>query len=347
MSLQQCWVEWCADCKPSFTEDVFAEAISAFGEKVLSHLRSETKEVLRIVADSRQEGLAFLSAVLSRSDETAGLKDTVVVFTKPGAMSDLAVGAPGFIPAIVDSEVEAELAQSGIGLKALVVDHRTAVQHGSGISLEPLSHRGFREALGSLGLVGDEIDRLDRESGRSLTVLRRRLARNEAIRTPNWCSEAELAESLAPMAFAGAWVVSNEADRYLMSALAGRDYNDLEKSFTRLLNLEDSPVWCVGDYRGVVSKVDSLYGIARWMGVDLIDRFLEVAEIVLSERDPGLDLPEEERFMASLNGKAREISSPLRKATGESLVLLAIHGGRLFGNRMVSRSGAQGRGPGP
>ena len=335
MSLQQCWVEWCADCKPSFTEDVFAEAISAFGEKVLSHLRNETQDALRIIADSRQEGLAFLAAVLSRSDETAELKDRVVVFTKPGAMSDLAVGAPGFIPVIVDSEVEAELAQSGIGITALVVDHRTAVQYGSGISLEPLSHHGFREALGSLGLVGDEIDRLDRESGRSLTVLRRRLTRNEAIRTPNWCSEAELAESLAPMALAGAWVVSNEADRYLMGELAGCDYDDLETSFTRLLNLEDSPVWSVGDYRGVVSKVDSLYGIARWMGVDIVDRFLEVAEIVLSGRDPALDLPEEEQFMVSLNGKAREISSPLRKATGESLVLLAIHGGRLFGNRMV------------
>ena len=333
-SLDKCWTEWCADCKPRFTEDIFAEAISAFGEKVLGHLRSETEEVLRIVADSRQEGLAFLAAVLSRSDVTTELKDKIVVFEEPGALSDLAVGSPGFIPVIVDSEVEAEMAQSGIGLKALVVDHRTAIPPGSGISLKALSQRGFREALGSLGLVRDEIDRLDRESGRSLTVLRRRLAQNEAIRTPNWCSDAELAEALAPMALAGAWVVSNEADRYLMSALAGRDYEDLEIRFTRLLNLEDSPVWSIGDYHGVVSKVDSLYGIARWMSVDIIDRFLDVAEIVLSERDPALDLPEEEQFMASLNGKAREISSPLRKATGESLVLLAIHGGRLFGNRM-------------
>ena len=40
------------------------------------------------------------------------------------------------------------------------------------------------------------------------------------------------------------------------------------------------------------------------MGVDIVDRFLEVAEIVLSERDPALDLPEEEQFMASLNGKS-------------------------------------------
>ena len=329
-SLERCWVEWCADCQPCFTADIFGEAISAFGQKVLDHLRSDTREVLRIIADSRQEALAYIYAVLWRSDELTGLNDRLVVFTKPGTLSELAAGSPGFIPVIADSAVEAELAQSGRRLKALVVDHRTAVRDESGISLEPLSHEGFRESLASMGLRGDEIDRLDRESGRSLTVLRRRLARSVAIRTPNWCTEAELALSLAPMAFAGAWIATNEADRYLVGELANRDYDQLEVDFTRLLNLEDSPVWSVGDYRGVVSKVDALYGVAGWIDVEMIDRFLEVAEVVLSERDPALDAPEDEQWASS-----REISSPLRKGVGESMVLLAIHGSRLFGNRMA------------
>ena len=95
-SLERCWTEWSAPCKPSFSEEIFAEAISFFGERVRSHLRDGTDGILRIAADSRQEGLAFLAALLSGPDDGSdGLGDRVVAFTKPGPLSELAVGSPG------------------------------------------------------------------------------------------------------------------------------------------------------------------------------------------------------------------------------------------------------------
>ena len=335
-SLGRCWVEWCADCKPRFREDIFAEPVSTFREQVLRHLRDGADGVLRIVADSRQEGMAFLSALLSREDkDLCKFRDRVVVFNEPGPLSELVVGSPGFIPVVASPEVERELAQSGCVLRSFVVEPRTAVQHEAGVTLDPLSERAFGAALASMRLDDDRIKQLDRASGRSLTVLRRRLARSEAIRSPNWSSDVELARALVPMMLAGAWVAHKDADRYLMAELAGfSDYDGLEKRFTRLLNLEDSPVWSVGDFRGVVSKLDALYGVRRWMTTDQINRYLDVAEIVLSERDPALDLPEDERWAAPVYGKAREISSPLRKGVAESLVLLSIHGERLFGERI-------------
>ena len=337
-SLDRCWAEWCADCEPSFTEGIFAEAVSAFRGKVLRHLHQRTDGLLRVVADSRQEGLAFLSALLSPTDETLyGFRDRVVTFTEPGPLSELAVVSPGFIPVVTSPAVERELAQSGCRLTGFVVEPRTAAQHQSGITLDPLSHRAFEVALASMGLGPEMIERLDRASGRSLTVLRRRLARSEAIRSPDWNSNEELARALVPMMLAGAWVASKDADRYLMSELAGRDdYDPLERDFTRLLNLEDSPVWSIGGFHGMVSKLDALYGVHRWMTPDQIKRFVDVAEVVLSERDPALDLAEDKRWAAALYGKAREISSPLRKGLAESLVLLSIHGDRLFGDRFGS-----------
>ena len=109
-----------------------------------------------------------------------------------------------------------------------------------------------------MGISDDEIERLDRESGRTLTILRRRLAQSEAIRSPDWSSEEELALALAPMMLAGAWITNQEADQYLMRELAGcEEFGHLERVFTRLLNLEDSPVWSVGGFHGVASKVDA------------------------------------------------------------------------------------------
>ena len=335
-SLDKCWTEWCADCRPAITEHIFDEAIAAFGEKIAAHLRDSTAGLLRIVADSREEGLAFLHTVLSRQEqELPGNLDRVVVFTEPGPLAKLAMGSPGFVPVVTDMSVEKELAQSGCRLTGFVIEWRTAVQQEAAVTLEPLSREAFRKALESMGLKRHEIEIRDRECGRSLTVLRRRLAENPAISSPDWSADQELAQSLAPMMLAGAWNMKNEADRYLMCELGGCDsHNQLETWFARLRKLEGSPVWSAGDFHGVVSKIDALYAVHGWMSVDQIERFMMVAEIVLSERDPALDLPEEERAMAALFGKSREISSPFRKGLAESLVLLAIHGRSLFGDFM-------------
>ena len=58
------------------------------------------------------------------------------------------------------------------------------------------------------------------------------------------------------------------------------------------------------------------------------------ALIVLSERDPALDLPEEKRYAAAIYGKTRDHSAVLREGMCETLVLLAIHGNNLFRGRL-------------
>lgn len=334
-SLDRCWVEWCADCQPHFTEEIFAEARSSSRDRVLTHLRGNSGTLLRIVADSRQEGLAFLAAVLSQADsELFGFRDRVAVFTEVGPLSALTIGSPGFIPVVTTPAIERELVQSGSALTGFVVEPRTAVQSESVITLDPLSDRGFVAALSSMGLEAEQAQRLDRQSGRSLTILRRCLAQSEAIKSPDWSADEELARALVPMALVGAWVADTEADKYLMVELAGcESYDLLERQFTRLRTLEDSPVWSIGSFRGVVSKVDALFGVHPWMTEEDIDRFVVVADLVLSERDPALDLAEDEQWAAPVYGKVREISSPLRKGVAESLVLLSIHGHRLFGER--------------
>ncbi len=336
-SLDRCWVKWSANCKHAFNEGVFAEACLEFRKRIVEYLQNDTRDPLRIVADSREEGLAFLAALFSRQDEElCGFRDRMVVFTETGVLSGLLVGLPDFIPIVESREVERELVQNRRAPKSFVIEPRTAVSHDpSVITLNPLSHRAFREALKSMGLGDDEIDRLERESGKSLTVLRRRFLGSGALQSPEWSADENLAQWLIPMMLAGAWRADNDADRYLMGELAGyADYDQLEIHFTRLLNLEDSPVWAVGSFCGVVSKIDSLYGAHRWMTAAHIERFIEVAELVLSERDPALDLDRDERWAAVAYGKSREISSPLREGIAETLVLLAIHGGQLFEKRL-------------
>ena len=56
--------------------------------------------------------------------------------------------------------------------------------------------------------------------------------------------------------------------------------------------------------------------------------------MVLSEKDPALELPEDKRAFANLYGKSREHSRALRDGICETLVLLAVHGNNLFSKRL-------------
>ncbi len=72
-----------------------------------------------------------------------------------------------------------------------------------------------------------------------------------------------------------------------------------------------------------------------------LDRFFIAAEYVLSESDPSLDLPEEDRWAAALYGKTRDHSGALREGICETLVILSVHGNNLF-SRTVSALMSEG-----
>lgn len=65
-----------------------------------------------------------------------------------------------------------------------------------------------------------------------------------------------------------------------------------------------------------------------------LSRFFVVTEHVLSEEDPALELPEEDRWAAALYGKKRDHSEALRQGICETLVILSVHGNNLFRSRL-------------
>ena len=334
-SLDVCWTAWNADCEHPFDPRVFDEARATVGPGILDKLKAAPDRAVKLAADSREEALAFLSTLFSTDNEwSASLRDRAVVFEETGPLSELAAESSRFLPIIADRAVERELAQVGVRLGGILIYPRNVIGSDADAVLEPLTHNAFEAALDVMGLGRDEADRLGHESGRSLTVLRRRLSQSDAVRRPLWSDDDELAVALVPFMLAGAWKASGDMDRYVLCHLAGEaQYENLERWFNRLLALDDSPVWAVGDIRGVISKLDALYAVQRHLTTSALDRFYEVAELVLAELDPALDLPEDQRWAAGMYGKRRDVSAALREGINESLVLLSVHGQALSGAR--------------
>jgi hypothetical protein len=336
-SLDKCWSDWSDVSAPSLTRALFSSAIDATKRVMLSSLSKPTDGPIVIAADSTEEALAFLAQLFDeRTDaELATYRDRVLVFDKPGKLPVLAQAVQSFIPVVHTREVERELAPFAKSIHTIIIYPRNVAAIEPSIILEPVSYETFDKALAEMGKDRDEIRRLTNESGRSLTVLRRRLATVEAVRAPKWSTDPVTTASLVPFLFVGAWHSTNEADKVGLSLLASKNsYDGLEKEFQNLVQLDDTPVWSIGTYRGVISKLDLLYAIAGAITAEDLKRYFSIAGIVLGEDDPALDLAEDKRWAASLWGKRREFSGAFREGISETLVLLAVHGRRLFGRRL-------------
>ncbi|MGY3489635.1 addiction module HigA family antidote [Bradyrhizobium sp. USDA 4011] len=332
-SLDKCWANWADVSIPSLTGALFSSAIEATKRTMLSRLTKLPERPILIAADSTEEALAFLAQLFSErgGEELALYRDRVLVFDQPGVLPRLATGAQAFIPVVFTREVERELAPYANSMHCIVVYPRNAATTEPDIVLDPANYDTFNKALEEMGKDRDETSRLANASGRSLTVLRRQLSTVPAVQTPEWAADRLIAARLVPFLFVGAWNSQNETDRLGLSLLAGgRPYDDLEKECQSLTQLNDAPMWSLGTYRGVISKVDLLYAVAHAVTPQDLGHYFSMARMVLGEDDPALDLDEDQRWAAPIHGKTREFSSLFRAGISETLVLLAVHGGHLF-----------------
>lgn len=336
-SLDQCWADWANVANPPLAESLFGSAIEGAKRTMISRLSKEPVDPTVITADSVEEALAFLAQLFGPAggDELERYRDRVLIFDEPGVLPKLAQGTKDFIAVAASRQVERELGPLARSMQAIVIYPRNATSISPHVVLEPLSYSPFESSLEGMGYGRDDVMRYNNESGRSLTVLRRRLANVPAVRIPEWASEHEIAASLIPFLFTGAWSSTNGADQKVLTGLANAEsYDKLEKECQRLASFNDAPLWSVGTYRGVVSKIDLLFAIAGSITTPDLQRYFQMAKVVLGEDDPKLDLPENERWAASMYDKSREFSGALREGISETLVLLAVHGNHLFHSRL-------------
>lgn len=335
-TLDQCWTEWSLASEPPLAPELLSPSVTSHASSFKNWLAASPDRPFIVAADSRNEGLAFLACLFSNF-EVASVRsaDTVLTIDRPEAAKKLETASSGSVVLVAHTtEVEKEFGPLYRRFHCIVVRPRNAVDSDPEIALDVLRHEDFERALAAMKIQGDAVDRLARESARSPTILRRRLSKIDAIKVPHWARDAAHAARLVPAALIGAWHAGSKADCEVIALLEGGDYQKVERDVAHLLQFDDTPVWSVGQFRGVTSKIDSLFAIARYVSVEDLENFLVAAEYVLSEVDPALELPEDKRPFAGLYGKVREHSAALRNGICETLVLLAVHGNNLFRNSL-------------
>ena len=332
-SLDRCWSMWAGACTPELPPTLFDTAVEEASKTFAKWISEPPERPFIVSADSSEEALAFLSCLCERLEaEFASLNSGAIVFDEPEAIRrfDKFFAVPR-IAIVHRREVEREIGDLCRRCHCVIVRPVNDVSSDPDTRLGLLGHEDFSAVLKRMKLSKDRIDMLTRESGRSRTVLRRRLSHVPAVQRPSWTGDQATARRLLPAALVGAWHDASPADQEVVRLLAQTNVQGaVENDLAELQARNDSPVWSTGEYRGVVSRIDTLFSIAEFITKSDLENFFFVAEFVLSESDPALDLTDEEQWKAPVYGKVREHSAALRSGIRETLVLLAVFGGKLF-----------------
>ena len=333
--LEECWNRWVRASDPRITSEIFAPSVARHHHAFREWLVAPPNRPFTVAADSKDEALALIACLLRSDDLPSGSFDQAVLFESVDTLRLLGPSSSPFIPIVCSQDIEREIGEMSRLRHCIVVRPRNSVDREPDVATELLSQEAFEKALADMGITERErIIRLARESGRSPTILRRRLSTVHAIRKPIWAEESAVRKSLIPLTLVGAWHSGSSADREVLAALADSSYEEVEEGINDLRLYDDCPIWCVNQYCGVVSKIDALFAVAPSMTRTRLTNFVDFAEYVLSELDPSLELHPDQRWMAGIYGKVRKHSEALRTGICETLVLLAIHGDTLFRERL-------------
>jgi hypothetical protein len=292
---------------------VVSESLTPGGGPIF--LRGETVE----------EGALFAAAALASSPELSGR----ALIVRTADAWNWAVTASEDAPLLLVPLFEkASLAGKA---RALVPLPQVSRPPPGAVVLAALPDQPTARLLAENGWTEEESSRLVREAGGSLAALERIYAGH--TRLPAWVMEAH-GNDLIPALLVGSWTPQNNADRQAVTRL-GMDVGEFERLWIRLSRMPEQPV--ERDRTGFHapcwrwrSPRDAWEALAPFITETHLSNFSSVTQDVLAVADPRYDMPLDERFHATIYGKALRHSKALRKGLAKSLVRLAMADGRLL-----------------
>jgi len=334
-SLERYWCTWSRQSDPPiFPEVLFADREDTRVQlihKLREHLEKGKTDPLTIRADSVEEAAAFVCATILQDE---GLSAVGLVVTEPNGWRFVdANPALGVAVAARPEVAERPTVRGGL---VVVIPYASgdmaghfrgvaARQPDIGLVLKRPRRLEFEKSLVELGLDEADAERLAASTGRSWSVFRRHRAINPAIRRPKW-PEMSQAAALTTLCLLGAWKGDNTEDREIVSRLAGRPYEEVERDLRHLAQVDDPTVLQIGTVWKAKSPLELLDLFGERITSNELDRFFEIAYDILTAPDPVLDLPEEERYAAQIYGKVRPQSDILIDALCDTLIKLAVRG---------------------
>jgi len=200
------------------------------------------------------------------------------------------------------------------------------VPHGNACDLYQPTVQDMKQALVKSGYSDERARILTNRAGRDLNGLLRLI---QGLSThPDWATRSEAAD-LAIAQLLGQWRDESPGDKSAIEDLSGNAYGEWIVKIRQAASAKAAPLeFAIGRWK-FTSRYEPWLYLGSHIGSDVLERFKTLAIRVLTEPDPRLELPKQQRFAASAYGKERKYSNRLREGIAETLALLGSHGDAL------------------
>ena len=325
--LAKWWEKWLAATDTPLDESV----VLAGRKQDAKALRDRCKESPGAITVGgqvhRDEIIAFVAAALDGGDAEDGYAEHVLyvdnheaaaalfaqdaLTTQPGLPS-----SAGVLTMVVPSAEFARHLPAGSPHR-MIVPVPGSLQ--AAVTLEAVDSEVVAKRLESAGFDVHEAHELGSIARTSLIALRRRLAKDPALHTPEW-AKGHIDRAVRRTLLLGSWNNARQGDREMVERFVGRSCGDVTEDL-RKMNPGDAPMAFVSDLWHSVSPADTWILLRDQIDDTDVEKFAQVAQDVLTAADPLSDLSGDELFRAQIEGVEAKYSPHLRRGVATTLAL--------------------------
>jgi hypothetical protein len=285
------------------------------------------------------DGVDFLAAI-GETDQSERLRSAVIVYTSEAWRHMAASREP--LVLVADPALELSAADSAgavtAGHHVFVSGPRGTAGPATGADLGRQDHLSLGEALQSCGFPEPRARSLGQACCGSSSVLKRLITKHPETRFPEWCRD-DVRSALAPFSLIGGWVhvdppkdgtpprfgSAPPLDVWVVTELLRCTREDLDRVVARWQSAAEPLFLRFHDNVVVASREDTWHLLGGSISKEQLERFRELALLVLDEDNPTFQLEPEKRWLASLFGKVPSLSAEFRRSIVESLALMMIY----------------------
>ncbi|MBZ0204492.1 MAG: hypothetical protein K8I03_15880 [Ignavibacteria bacterium] len=334
--LEDFWEEWSICQKYKINENLVLAGRKNELENISKWLSGPPSRYI-LKALTREEALAFLCACIMHSNEKANYLSKSLIIKDNYEFTELIKEHTGKILINYFGNFDAVDLAINRGNHVFIPLAPDATSIEANNNLQTLGLEDLVTELKKMGLSDADARHFSKDSGRSLSVLRRLLFGK--MKQPEW-SKRQNVRDIIPLLFIQRWddsqtrsdkrkIKSKFDDKKVIKKISGLKYKNFLAKITEYKNIEDPPIYQIGFKWRLVSPIDAWYAIAPYVTFQHLDIFKKIVIDVLVEPDPEFELDENERYRAELLGKYRKYSEWIREGILQSLVLIAIYGDRI------------------
>ena len=320
---EQAWDGWSLATKPQCNTNLVIAGRNDQSDE-LSNFMSQSPEIIEVSSENKEEAYSFILAsvkthpwLLPRLLVVRDQKEWDILIQSDHSL----ILIPSF-----DS-----LPTLGLAIKNghwVLLPTLSQFNKNAKLALKKPSKDQRLKALVEMGIPDEDAEDIANDSKYRLHIIRRHYMLAQAgQQKPEWADSGN-AEPMIAALLAGSWLSYNPNDREKLSYLADISYDKLEQTLNKWLITGDFPVEHLGNKWQVVSAIDSWQFLKPFVTESILARFGKVATEVLSENDPRLELPPEERWLASIHKKVTKYSVNFRHGLSEGLAILGSFGDR-------------------